>query len=294
MKKQQMNNWEGFTFATDALQNPRRWIHRPLGALAVGKELSVERVAIPIQRLHPALEGFRIVQMSDLHLYPFTHLEFIAQAIDLANSLAPDLIVLTGDYVSHVAGAIHDLEPVLGRLNARHGIHAVLGNHDHWTDAAVVRAGLQRAGLNVLHNQGLTVSEGKGSFYLAGLDDGWIGQPDLLAALEGAPADGPVVLLLHEPDLVDIYSRDPRIALQLSGHTHGGQVRVFEPRRAYALPHLGKKYDQGLYRVNHTWLYTNRGIGMVVAPIRVNCPAEVSEFTLVAATSNSTTHIPAG
>ncbi len=271
---------EEFSFAPGLWQTPRRWMHRPLGALSIGEELSVEHVTIPLKNLHPALEGFRVVQLSDMHLYPWTHLEFIQSAVEHANQLKPDLMVLTGDYVSHIAAAIHDLEPVLAQLDARCGVFAVLGNHDHWTDPAVVRAGLRSAGLTVLHNQGVSITVGKGSFYLAGLDDGWAGQADLSAALLHAPGNTPVVLLSHEPDLADIYSRDKRVTLQLSGHTHGGQVRMQQPRRAYTLPHLGKKYDQGLYRVNDAWLYTNRGIGMVGAPIRVNCPAEVTEFTL--------------
>jgi predicted MPP superfamily phosphohydrolase len=255
-------------------------MHRPLGALSIGEEISVEHVTIPMKHLHPALEGFRVVQLSDLHLYPWTHLEFIQAAVEQANRLKPDLIVLTGDYVSHIAAAVFDLQPVLSQLNATQGVFAVLGNHDHWTDPQVVRTGLRGAGLTVLHNQGVPISVGKGSFYLAGLDDGWVGRADLNVALSNAPDDTPVVLLMHEPDLVDVYSHDKRVTLQLSGHTHGGQVRMQQPRRAYTLPHLGKKYDQGLYRVNDAWLYTNRGIGMVGAPIRMNCPAEVTEFTL--------------
>ena len=280
-----MNGLRGFNMSSEVLRNPRRWMHRPFAAMVVGNSLalSLDRVTVPIANLHPSLEGLRIVQLSDLHLYPFTRLEFIAEAVELANSLKPDVTVLTGDYVSHVAAAVHDLEPVLGRLDARFGVHAVLGNHDHWTNAEVVRAGLRRAGLNLLHNQGVPVGSGDEKVWIAGLDDAWAGQADLTAARAGAPAGAPVVLLVHEPDVAEEYSRNKRIALQLSGHTHGGQVRIHQPRRAYTLPRYGRKYDQGLFRVNGMWLYTNRGVGMVVAPIRVNCPAEVTEFTLVAA-----------
>ena len=108
--------------------------------------------------------------------------------------------------------------------------------------------------------------------WLTGLDDGWVGRADFSSAMEEAKGNTPVLLMMHEPDLVDEYSLNPRIALQLSGHTHGGQVRMMRPRRAYTLPYLGKKYDAGLYRVNGTWLYTNRGIGTVLAPIRTLRP----------------------
>lgn len=105
---------------------------------------------------------------------------------------------------------------------------------------------------------------------------------DLKSTLEKAPAGAPVVLLLHEPDLVDQTSLDPRVSLQLSGHTHGGQVRLLG-RPPVLAPHLGKKYDQGLFRVNETWLYTNRGLGVISIPIRYNCPPEITLLTLTKA-----------
>jgi hypothetical protein len=134
--------------------------------------------------------------------------------------------------------------------------------------------------LTVLHNHSISLNGG--AVWLTGLDDGWVGEADLKAALADTPNDSQILLLVHEPDLVDEYSSNPRIVAQFSGHTHGGQIRTGNPRRAYTLPYLGRKYDHGLYRVNNTWLYTNRGIGAVIAPIRVNCPPEVTEFTLIA------------
>lgn len=258
----------------------RRLVYRSLASLTVGGNLSVDRVTIPLPQLDPALDGYRIVQLSDLHLYPFTQLEFIRQAAEVANALKPDLLVLTGDFVSHEAGAIYDLEPVLARLNARDGVYATLGNHDHWSNANIVRAGLRKAGLSVLHNQSVPLGGGKA--WLTGLDDGWVGRADLAAALDSAPGGAPVILLQHEPDLIDTYIDNPRIVFQMSGHTHGGQIRLHQPRRAYTLPFLGRKYDQGLFRAGEAWLYTNRGIGTTIVPIRVNCPAEVTEFTLTA------------
>jgi predicted MPP superfamily phosphohydrolase len=258
----------------------RRLVHRSWQSVNVPHELSLESVQLPISNLHPSMEGYRIVQLSDLHLYPLTPIELIARAVDLANSLRPDLVVLTGDYVTAEAEAMYQLEPVIGRLNATDGVFATLGNHDYWSDAVLVRRSLQHAGLTVLHNRSVPLNGG--AVWLTGLDDGWAGEADLEAALADTPNDAPVVLLMHEPDLVDQYSLNPRIVAQFSGHTHGGQIRTGKPRRAYTLPYLGRKYDHGLYRVNNTWLYTNRGIGAVIAPIRVNCPSEVTEFTLVA------------
>jgi predicted MPP superfamily phosphohydrolase len=240
---------------------------------------SLERITIPIKRLHPALEGFTIAQLTDFHLYPYTQPDLIRQAVEITNSIKPDLIVLTGDYVWRNVEAIFVLAPILSNLNATQGVYTVIGNHDIWTNVNVVKKGLREARLPILENQGVAITNGKGSLYLAGLDDGWSGEADLDAALENAPLETPVVLLVHEPDLADVYSLDGRVALQLSGHSHGGQVRI-PGFGALVLPYLGKKYDLGLYKVNDMWLYTNRGIGNISVPFRYNCPPEITEFTL--------------
>jgi predicted MPP superfamily phosphohydrolase len=242
----------------------------------------LERVEIPIQNLKPALEGFTIVQLSDIHLRPYTKPDLVKRAVEMSNELRPDLVVLTGDYVWREQEAAFELAPILAGLNARHGIYSVLGNHDHWLDVEITKRAFEEAGLPMLINQGLEIREGNGSFYLAGMDDGWSGKPDLNMTLEKAPSNTPIVLLLHEPDLVDETSLDPRITLQLSGHTHGGQVLVAGQPPIFT-PDLGKKYSQGLFRVHDTWLYTNRGLGVISVPLRLNCPPEVTLLTLTRA-----------
>jgi uncharacterized protein len=242
----------------------------------------VERVEIPIRKLQPALEGFTIVQLSDIHLQPFTKPDLVKKAVEMSNELKPDLVVLTGDYVWRDQDAAYELTPILAGLDARHGVYSVLGNHDHWLEVEATKRAFAEVGLPMLINQGVEISHGNGSFYLAGMDDGWSGKPDLNMAVEKAPSDIPIVLLLHEPDLVDETSRDPRIALQLSGHTHGGQV-LLAGRPPIFTPDLGKRYSQGLFRVNDTWLYTNRGLGVISVPLRFNCPPEVTLLTLTRA-----------
>ena len=234
---------------------------------------------LTLPNLHPALDGFRIVQLSDFHLYPYTRLDQVRDAVTIANALRPDLTVVTGDYVSHIAEAIFDLGPVLSELNARYGVATIMGNHDVWTNRSIVEQGLREVGLAPLNNRGHVLSQGRGRIAIVGLDDGWVGKPDLPAALGTIPDSVPIVLLAHEPDLADIYVQNPRIAVQLSGHTHGGQIRL--PKRgALMLPYLGQKYDYGLYQIHDTWLYTNAGIGFGSIPIRINCPPEVTEFIL--------------
>jgi uncharacterized protein len=242
----------------------------------------LERVEIPIRNLQSALEGFTIVQLSDIHLQPFTKPDLVKKAVEMSNELNPDLVVLTGDYVWRDQEAVFELTPILAGLNARHGVYSVLGNHDLWLDVEVTKRAFEDARLPMLINQGLEISAGSGSFYLAGMDDGWSGRPDLSLAMEKAPSNIPTILLLHEPDLVDETSLDPRIALQLSGHTHGGQV-LLAGRPPIFTPDLGKKYSQGLFKVNDTWLYTNRGLGVISVPLRFNCPPEVTLLTLTRA-----------
>jgi predicted MPP superfamily phosphohydrolase len=237
-------------------------------------------VTIPIEHLHPSLEGFKILQMSDFHLYPYTRPELVQHVVDLCNTRNADLAVLTGDFVWLQVEAIFELTALLSGLQTKHGIYAVIGNHDIWTNVDIVRAGFERERIPVLVNQGLPIGVGKGSFYLAGLDDGQSGRPDLQAALEDAPLAEPVVLLLHEPDLADKVALDGRVSLQLSGHTHGGQVRL-PGIGAFILPYLGRKYDRGLYRLNQMWLYANGGIGTISIPVRYRCPPEITEIILV-------------
>jgi hypothetical protein len=242
----------------------------------------IRRVTLPVRGLKPALEGFRIVQMTDFHMYPYTTRALVRKAVALANSLKPDLTVLTGDYVWRIPEGAEDLAAILSRLDARFGVYSALGNHDLWLDVELVKQAFARHRLPMLVNQGVPLTLGNAVLYLAGLDDGWSGNPDLEAALDGAPAQAPVILLYHEPDLADQVSLDPRLTLQLAGHTHGGQVRL-PLRGPVILPYLGRKYDYGLYRVRDMWLYTNPGIGMISVPYRFNCPPEVTEFTLAPA-----------
>ena len=119
----------------------------------------VDRVQIPIKNLKPALEGFTIVQLSDIHLQPYTKPDLVRKAVEMSNSLHPDLVVLTGDYVWREQEAAFELAPILAGLNARHGVYSVLGNHDLWLDVEVIKTAFAEAGLPMLINQGLEISD---------------------------------------------------------------------------------------------------------------------------------------
>jgi predicted MPP superfamily phosphohydrolase len=244
--------------------------------------LSVTKILLPLKAIGGALDGFKIVQLSDFHLYPYTDIELVQSAVTITQRLEPDLVVLTGDYVLDLADVVFDLAEVLSQLNSVHGVYAILGNHDYWTDAEVVKQGLEEQGISVLKNKGVQIAVGRDVLYLAGLDDGWDGKPDVDAALSTWSEGMPTIMLLHEPDFWDLYKSDPRIDLQLSGHSHGGQVRL-PGYGAPILPDYGRKYDHGLYHFSDRYLYVNRGIGVVPPPVRFNCRPEVTEITLTVA-----------
>ena len=205
---------------------------RPLRALASGISqvaraafaepymLTVERHAIALRRLPRALDGFRIVHLSDLHHSPFTSGRQIAHAIETANSLEPDIIALTGDYVSHEREYIAPCAELVGRLRARKGVYAVLGNHDHWTDAPLITDLFSLAGIRVLINEGMRFEQDGAAFWLAGVDDTMVGQEDLSLALAGSRREEMKLLLAHNPVILRRAAR-AGVDLVLSGHTHG-------------------------------------------------------------------------
>lgn len=222
----------------------------------------------------------RLAFISDLHLGPYVTLAEIERVVDVVNTLAPDLVLLGGDYVSRTAQTMSALASVLARLAARAGVYAVLGNHDLWTDRELVQRGLEAAGARVLVNAGEEVSTPGGPLYVAGLDDAWSGHPDDARAMASHRAGLPTILLQHEPDPAAERANDARLLLQLAGHTHGGQVRL-PLIGAPVLPLYGRRYVAGLYAVGRSHLYVTRGIGVIAPPVRFNCPPEVALFTLM-------------
>jgi predicted MPP superfamily phosphohydrolase len=204
----------------------------------------------------------------------------IEPAVETVLSLEPDVIVVTGDFVTRVSHGEPDMiEQTLSRLHAPYGVFAVLGNHDWWENASFVRDAVKQTGIRDLNNEHISWQRGGQSLYLAGLDDVLCGKQDFAAALRGIPAGAAIVALIHEPDYADVTANDPRVILQLSGHSHGGQVRV-PYIGGIMFPPLGRKYTIGLNYVRDLVVYTNRGIGVIGPPIRVACRPEITLFTL--------------
>jgi hypothetical protein len=238
----------------------------------------VEQISVQLPRLPARLDGVRVAQLSDLHISQYTTAGDIERAAALAMRQSPDLLVLTGDFIWREVWqyAEHLVEP-LRTLRAPLGVYAVLGNHDHWEGAALASRVLAEAGVTLLVNQALRLDV-DAPLWLVGLDDVWERKQDLRAALAGTPDDECKLLLVHEPDYADRAASFP-VDLQLSGHSHGGQINLPRYGRP-VLPYLGQKYPAGLYRVGQMSLYTNRGIGVISPPVRFNCPPEVTLLTL--------------
>ncbi|MEJ7618908.1 MAG: metallophosphoesterase [Pyrinomonadaceae bacterium] len=246
-------------------------------ALAEPYLLKVERHQVELRRLPRALNGLRVVQLTDIHHSPFTGREQIERAVEMANSLEPDIVALTGDYISHEREYAAPCAEMMGRLRARFGVYAVLGNHDHWTDAQLVTDLFRAEGIRVLINEGLHFEQAGAAFWLAGVDDTMVGQEDLSLALAGSHDDEMKLLLAHNPVILRRAAR-AGVDLVLSGHTHGGQVTLRSERSASGRPR--RRLLKGLGRQNDTQIYVSRGLGTVVLPIRYGCPPEVSLLEL--------------
>lgn len=244
---------------------------------------TLTRIEIPLANLPPAFDGFTIAHISDIHVGSWTSSRHLNNVMRQINALNTDMIVLTGDYVIRVLrpSFMQMLLESLRILRAKEGVYGVLGNHDYKVDAYAVREQVKMGGVHLLANDHIAIQRGDQTLYLAGIEDVLRGNEDLDAALEGIPPGACIILLAHEPDYADEVARDGRVRLQLSGHTHGGQVRIPILGPVYSqLPKMACIYIMGLYHVEQLTLYVTRGIGMVRPFVRFNCPPEIVHITL--------------
>jgi uncharacterized protein len=259
-------------------------------------EVSYREVTIP--GLHAAFDGLRLVQLSDIHFDEFTEPFFLRDAVNRINGLNPDVVLLTGDFVtkSPISKRIfkHSAWPCAAILNelSCSSRFACFGNHDILVGKEQVAEALAPNGITVVNNSCLPFERAGGRFWLAGLEDPLEGHPDPDAAIPSSirnVPNEPVVLLCHGPDYADELLTRPAgqsVSLMLSGHTHGGQVRLplIGP---LALPAMGKKYVEGWFQLGSLQLHVNRGLGTVGLPFRLDCPPEISLITLRAPGSRS-------
>lgn len=245
--------------------------------------VDIERVKLTLPRLSPAFDGYRVAQISDLHMGDWMDRDRLTEIVEIINSLHLDLVAITGDFVTKRADrCAQDLTDVLGALRAKDGVVAVLGNHDQNVSKQVLQKVLHDCGIVELGNSVHTLRRGSEQFHVAGVDDVWHQLDRLDLVLRDLPSEGAAMLLAHEPDFADTSAATGRFDLQISGHSHGGQVVVpfLRPQR---LPPLGRKYPSGLYKVGDMLQYTNRGIGMVKPYVRFNCRPEITLFTFLSA-----------
>jgi predicted MPP superfamily phosphohydrolase len=258
-------------------------------SLSEPHQIVLERVEIRLRRLPEAFDGFTIAQLSDIHFLEFTGRDHLESAVETVQRQRPDLVLLTGDFVSvplfHTAltlsKAARVAEPcaeVLAALEAPFGSIATLGNHDHYTGPEIVTSALQHHGIQVLRKASMPLERDGARIWLVGAEDALFHGFDPAALLRGIPSSETTILALHEPDPADLAARYA-IDLQLSGHSHGGQVRL-PLIGAPVLPELARKYPMGLYRIRNLQLYTNRGLGVIGVPFRLKCPPEITLITL--------------
>jgi hypothetical protein len=286
------------SFASEAKTNlSRRRFLAFAGAAAVGlplyageisrHEISIEHVSITLPRLHDVFRGLRIAQISDLHYANFTEPFFIRRVVEHVNRLKPEIVLFTGDYISlglwspaDITRFAYECAEILSKVTCPIR-YAVLGNHDYMVNPEMVTDALLAHHIPVLTNRYVPLERDGRRLWFAGTGDAISHHADLDAAVPDASRKGgePVILLTHEPDILkDVAPYN--VDLMLSGHTHGGQIRLpFLP--ALFVPELGAEYVEGHFRMGNTQLYVNRGIGAVGLPFRFNCPPEITVLTLV-------------
>lgn len=246
--------------------------------------LEIKYITVKLTNLPEAFKGMKIVLISDFHADESITPKEIAKVVTLINLLKPNLVAITGDYITRDSSYALPVAETLSRINVPLGCFAILGNHDYWGNVNEIINAFDLYSLPLLRNQSQPIIQNGSRIWIAGIDDILEGQHDLEKTLAGIPPDETTILLAHEPDYADIVATTGAVDLQLSGHSHGGQVRI-PFYGAPILPPLGRKYPWGLTQVEQMQVYTNRGIGVssagrLIPPVRVNCRPEITLLTL--------------
>ncbi|MGH9534550.1 MAG: metallophosphoesterase [Terriglobales bacterium] len=252
------------------LRQVHRLLHPPRRA---ARDPQISAYTLHLPRLPRACSGLRIVQLSDIHYSLYLPSSAAERAVELANRLQPDLIALTGDFVTASRQFIEPVADLLAQLRARLGVYAVLGNHDFRVDAAMISRALARRRIRVLRNHHRRLQIGGARITIAGIDDARQ-RPDLAAALGDRRAQGFTLLLAHSPASLGDAAHHG-VDLVLSGHTHGGQIHL-----GIAAPFYDRHFPSGFLQRGDTRMYVSRGLGQVIVPWRLGCPPEIASFTL--------------
>ena len=243
--------------------------------------IEVIPVQLTIPNLDSAFNEFKIVQISDIHTSAFMPESRLKKIVKLVNRQNPNAIAITGDVITkYKKFDANKIENILSKLTSDDGNFSVLGNHDHWEKVTdKLKKSLAKSNINNLDNQVYIIERGTAKLAIAGIDDPYWGKPDLDRVINQLPNNTPAILLVHEPDYAEQAVQTHKFALQLSGHSHGGQIRI-PLRDPLVLPRGGRKYFDGLNQVGDMAEYTNRGLGMTGLPFRFGSRPEITVFTL--------------
>ncbi|BDB27235.1 metallophosphoesterase [Cupriavidus sp. P-10] len=251
------------------------------GIWAATRLPEVRRIEVNVGNLAPRLDGFTLVQLSDLHISRLFPEEWVSGVVARTNALRPDLVVITGDLIDgHVTARKADVRP-LAALSAHHGVLAILGNHEYYFGADAWREEFEALGMRMLVNEHAVVSTSGGSLVVTGIPDPVAASfseepPNFQKAVAGASPDQPMILLSHRPSDAEQHAQ-AGVALQLSGHTHGGMLRGFD----WFVARLNEGFVSGLYEIGGMHLYVSNGTGLWNGfPLRIGVPAEITEFVL--------------
>jgi predicted MPP superfamily phosphohydrolase len=239
----------------------------------------INRYKISLPDLPESFNGFSIAHLTDIHYGLLVSKSFVENIVDRTNRLKTDLIACTGDYV-HKRNTTEEIDtvwPILSKLRAKHGVYSVLGNHDHWADTERSIYWLDRSGQNLRHKC-VSIQKRDDSIVLGGAGDLWEDSLNIDQAFSDSKESDCRILLSHNPDSVD-QKFSSKVSLVLSGHTHGGQVRV-PLYGAPVLPVKNKKYSSGIISTPKTQLFISRGIGWAIYPVRFNCFPEIAVIEL--------------
>jgi predicted MPP superfamily phosphohydrolase len=245
------------------------------------RRLSITRRDVSCGKLPPTLDGLRIGLLADFHYKPDRDDDLLHAIVDQVRHENLDILALAGDFIDSSPRVLVPLMDHLRKLTARHGVFAVMGNHDGWNISnATMRVRFEKEGISFLDNEHSMLTIRGESLAVAGTDYIWGGKPDPARTLRGIHTDTPVIALVHEPDYFDVMAAQRDILLQLSGHTHGGQCRV--PLIGYAPVSVehGRKYIYGGFARDDSKLFVTRGVGTTGLPVRFACPPELAVLTL--------------
>ena len=257
--------------------------------MSFGTEFSKEffDVVNELNNLDLAFNNYKIINLTDIHIGQWLNPEYLEGVVEYVNTLKPDMITLTGDYVSYILeGYEEDLKKSFKKLKAKDGKLAVLGNHDHWLGASEIRNILKKADVKDLSNDVYTLKKSEKNdnheklLNIAGVDSYTVGADNLDSVLKKLPNQGAAILLAHEPDFAKISSESGRFGLQISGHSHGGQFIIPGTNIAPFRGPKSTRYPVGKYKVKNMIQYTSRGLGTNTFWMRINCKPEITLFHL--------------